>query len=86
VQRLTPWTTDAARCPAFDARAHRDQQLGQVDDLGLLRGVFQHRLAVGQRRGHQQVLGAGDGDHVGDDARTACSRLALGHDVAVLDR
>ena len=46
-----------------------DQHLGQVGDLGLLRGVLQHRLAFGQRRGHQQVLGAGDGDHVGGDAR-----------------
>ena len=61
------------RCGSVPApsmlRAHRDRALGEVDDLGLARRVLEHRLAVGQRRRHQQVLGAGDGDHVGRDAR-----------------
>jgi hypothetical protein len=69
VQALDALDADAAGAVAFDLRAHRDQHLGQVGDLGLLRGVLQHRLAFGQRGGHQQVLGAGDGDHVGGDAR-----------------
>ena len=58
----------AAAMPA-DACAHGNQQLGQVRNLGFLRGVFQHSFAVGQTCGHQQIFGAGDGDHVGGDAR-----------------
>ena len=69
VQPVDALDADAARAVALDARAHRDQHLGQVGDLRLLRGVLEHGLALGQRRGHQQVLGAGDGDHVGRDAR-----------------
>ena len=33
---------------------------GQVDDLGLARGIGDHRLALGERRGHHQVLGRAD--------------------------
>jgi hypothetical protein len=76
---------DPARAVALDARAHGDQHLGQVGDLRLLGGVLEHRLALGQGRRHQQVLGAGDGDHVGRDPRTLQPRGA-GDDVAVLDR
>ena len=55
---------------AGNLRAHRHQAVGQVDDLRLTRGVLDDRFAVGQHGGHHQVLGAGDGDHVGrTDAR-----------------
>ena len=37
---------------------------GEVGDLGLAGAVLQHRLAVGEDGGHEQVLGAGDGDLV----------------------
>ena len=47
-------------------------------DLRLVRRVLEHGLAFGQRRGHQQVLGAGDGDHVGRDARALAAASALG--------
>ena len=43
----------------------------QVDHLGLARRVLEHRRALGERRGHHQVLGAGDRDQVHDDARAA---------------
>ena len=76
--------SDAARAVAFDLRAHLDEQLGEIRDLRLLRGVLQHRFAVGQRGGHQQVLGAGHRDHVGRDPRSLQPR-GLGDDVAVLD-
>eukprot|EP01022_Parablepharisma_sp_SALTPOND_P017907 TRINITY_DN290_c1_g1_i2.p1 TRINITY_DN290_c1_g1~~TRINITY_DN290_c1_g1_i2.p1 ORF type:complete len:1623 (-),score=570.02 TRINITY_DN290_c1_g1_i2:20056-24924(-) len=69
---------------AVDLRAHLHQQVGQVAHFGFARGVFQHGLAVRQDRCHQQVLSAGDGDHVGDDARTL-QALGLGMDVATLD-
>ena len=43
------------------------EQRGQVDDLGLAGAVLQHGFAFGERGGHQQVFGAGDGDLVEDD-------------------
>src|SRR4030066_176794 len=51
---------------------------------GWARGAFQHGDAFGQRGGHHQVFGAGDGHHVHHDPR-ALQALALGVDVAVLD-
>ncbi len=36
------------------------------------------RLALGQRGGHQEVLGAGDRDHVGSDARALQARAPAG--------
>ena len=84
VQPLDALDADPARAVALDARAHRDQHLGEVVDLGLLRRVLEDRLALGERRRHQQVLGAGDGDHVGRDAR-ALQAPGAGDDVAVLD-
>ena len=62
VQALDALDDDLVGAGALDLRAHRDQEIGQVDDLGLARGVLEHRLAVGQRRRHHQVLRAGDGD------------------------
>ena len=88
VQALDALDANAARAMALDARAHADQQLGQVGDFGFLGGVFQHRLAFGQRSGHEEVLGSGDGHHVGGDARAAQAAAAgrqARHHVAVLD-
>ncbi|CFN67231.1 Uncharacterised protein [Bordetella pertussis] len=75
---------DAVGAVALDARAHLDEQLGQVDHFGFARGIFQHGLAFGQHRRHQQVLGAGDGDHVGADRGALQARGARHHE-AVLD-
>ena len=69
---------DAAGPVPLDLCAHLDEHLSQVGDLGLLRGVFQHRLALGQAGGHDEVLGAGHGDHVGGDARALQPRGAVG--------
>ena len=73
----------------FDLRAHPDQHLSQVGNLGLLGGVFQDGLAFGQRGSHQEVLGTGDRHHVGGDARAlqpGAPRRQRGDHVAVLDR
>jgi hypothetical protein len=73
------------RCPAFDAGTHRDQQpSARSTTSGSLRRVLENGLAVGQRRRHHQVLGAGHRDHVGGDAR-ALEALGAGHDVPVFD-
>ena len=50
------------------------QARGEIDDLGLARGVLEHGDAVGERRGHHQVLGAGDGDHVEHESRAGEAR------------
>ncbi|MNT30693.1 hypothetical protein D3C72_1665010 [compost metagenome] len=74
----------AVSADAIDLRTHLHQQVGQVGHLGLARGVLQHGLALGQRGGHQQILGAGHGDHVRHHAR-ALQTAGAGVDEAVLD-
>src|SRR5690606_24944436 len=75
---------DTVGAVPFDTRTHLDEQFGQVHDLGLSCGVFQHAAPLGQYGGHHQVLGACDGDHIGADGR-AFQAFGLGHHVAVLD-
>ncbi len=70
---------------AGNPRAHLDQQLGQVDHLRLAGGVLEHRGALGQRRRHHQVLGAGDGDGVEEDGGPLEAALDPRADVAALD-
>ena len=53
-----------------DVRAHADQATRQVVDVGLARGVADHGDALGEHRGHHQVLGARDRRHVERDARS----------------
>ncbi len=54
---------------AFDLRAHGGQQRGQVGNLGLTRAVLHQCFALGQHRGHQQILRACDGNLVEDQMR-----------------
>ena len=93
MQAINALNMDAACAVAFDLRAHGNQHLGQVANLGLLRGVFKNRLALGQSGGHQEVFSAGDSHHVSGDVRALeASALAvsagrhLRQHVAVLDR
>ena len=53
----------------LDPRAHRHQALGEVGNLRFAGGIRQHGLPVGQRRGHQQVLGRADADERKHDGR-----------------
>ena len=69
VQLRYAFDGDAIGAGAGDARAHRAQAHGEVGDLRLARGILQHRDAFGEGRGHHQVLGAGDGDHVEHESR-----------------
>ncbi|MCY1538693.1 hypothetical protein D9M68_742460 [compost metagenome] len=84
VQAIHAVDHDAAGAVALDARAHLDEQFGQVHHFGFAGGVFQHGPAFGQHRGHQQVLGAGDGDHVGAHGG-ALQALGARHHEAVFD-
>ena len=57
LSRSTPSIGQRRGADPVDPGAHRDQHLAQVDDLGLAGRVVQHAGALGQHRGHQQVLG-----------------------------
>ena len=84
VQACHALDADHVGAGAGDVRAHGDEAIGQIDHFRLARGVLDDRFAVGQAGRHHQVLGAGHGDHVGDDAR-ALQATAPWRDVAVLD-
>ena len=78
MQTLHALNTDAACALALDVRAHPDQHFSQVGNLGLLRGVFKNRLALGQGCRHQEVLSTCDSDHVsGDAAALQASAFAI---------
>ena len=88
MQRGDTLDVDAAGAVAFDLRAHGNQQLGQVGNLGFLRRVFQHGFALGQGGGHEEVFSARDGHHVGSDAcalQTCAAVFQARHHVALLD-
>ena len=45
---------------ALDVGPHGEKTPGEIGDLGLARGVLQHRLAIGERRRHQKIFGRPD--------------------------
>ncbi len=67
-----------------DLRAHLVEHRAQVDDVGLARGVVNGRHALGDDRGHQDVLG---GTHRGELQLNLCAPqvIRFGDDAAVLD-
>jgi len=73
-----------AQSPLRRARAHGGKAAREVHHFRLARRVLEQRDAFRERRGHHQVLGAGDGDHVHDDARAAQPFGARVH-VAMVD-
>src|SRR5204863_3050548 len=66
---LDPLDGDNVAAGAFDTRAHGDQTLCKVHDLGLPRGVLDDRRTVGQRRRHHEVLRSGHRNEIHEDAR-----------------
>ena len=94
---MTAWSTRAQRArrprcamlsvPAPSMRAPmRDERRGEVLDLGLAGGVLAARCALGQRRGHHHVLGAGDRRPCRSaTVRARAAASARGLDVAVLE-
>ena len=73
---------DAICAGAFDLSAHGLKHHGQVHHLGLAGCVFDDGGALGQAGRHHEVLGTGDGDHVGRNAGTleptsACLDVAM---------
>ena len=62
----------------LDLRPHRDQALGEIGDLGLARGIFDHRRAAGEHRRHQRILGRPDRD--GGEGDGPAGKAALRRD------
>ena len=84
-QAVHPPDPDDLLADPLDPRPHLDQELGQGGDLGLQGAVSQHGFALGQRGGHEQILGPPDGLFVELDVRTV-KPGGLGLDGAVLER
>src|SRR5450631_3336553 len=74
------------RCSgALDPGTHLGQERGDVDDLRLARSVCHGGPAVGQHRGHQDVLGSADAGEAQPDVATMQSMRRLGDEVPVVD-
>ena len=85
MQALNAGDDEAIGADAIDFCAHGHEQVRQVRDFRLARGIVKNGFAFRQRGCHQQVFRAGDGDHVGDDAR-ALELSGFRMDVAGFDR
>ena len=70
---------------ALDFGAHGVEQRSEVGDFGFAGAVLHDGFAVGERGGHEQVFGSGDGDFV-EDNFGAAEAVGGGFDVAVLLR
>ena len=84
-QTLDTFNAHLAATRALDARAHLVEQFGQVNDFGLARRIDQRRFAVGERRRHHQVLGAGD-CHLVEINLAALQSFGAGDDIAAFER
>src|SRR5690606_5604862 len=77
---------DGVGTGAGNLRAHRIEEVGQVDHLRLASGVLQHAATVGQGGGHHDVLGTSRADDIEEEVRTAqTAGRRLGLDVAAFD-
>jgi hypothetical protein len=76
---------DLVRARAANTRTERVEEIGEIDDLGLARGILEHCLALGEHRGHHQILGARHGDGIEHEPSTPQAFGACA-DVAVFDR
>ena len=63
-QLLDALDDDLVGARALDLRAHGDEEVREVDDLRLARGVLDDGFAVGERRRHHEIFRAGDRDGV----------------------
>ena len=71
MEPLDAFDGEGVGAQTVDPRAHRDQAFGEVGDLGLARGVLDHRRAPGEGGGHQRILGRADGDEGEADGAAA---------------
>ena len=69
VQPLDALDDDPVGTGALDLRPHAGKEVREIHDFRLARGIFEHRFAVGERRRHHEVLGAGHGDRLEHQTR-----------------
>jgi hypothetical protein len=84
MQPLAAFDGNGVAPVAGNLRAHADQALSQVDDLGFLGRILDDCRALGQGGRHQDVLGAGDRDRVEHHPRAA-QAVGVGVDVTGFD-
>ena len=85
VQRIHAIDDQLAGAQAADARAHGDEAGHQIADFRLARGIGDDRLALGQARRHQQVLGGADRGEGQLDRGAAQPPLDAGIDIAAIE-
>ena len=84
MQTVHALNLDPAAAVPFNLRAHSTQTIREIHDLGLARGVVDHRRALGQGRSHHDVLGRADrGKGEVDDRTFQCAALRLGVQITV---
>src|SRR3984957_12864656 len=80
LQLRDPLHANGGGAGAFDLRSHFVEEVGEVGDFGFAGTVLKYGFAFGEGRGHEQVLGAGDGNFVEDNFR-AFETFGAGFDV-----
>src|SRR5258705_387370 len=89
-RRLSSWTCiirfskTVSMFTPRDPGAHRVEAFGEVGHFGLARRILERGDALGERSGHHQVFGAGDGDDI-EDERGPDEPPRLGVDIAVVE-
>ncbi len=85
VQFLHAANVQRGSAVARDAGSHLTKHDDEVADFRLAGGIFQNGFAIGERGGHQNIFGSGDGDFFKDDVRAfqAAVIADFGFDVAV---
>ena len=71
VEPLDALDDDSVGARALDLRAHGDQEIREIDDLGLARGIFEHGLAVRQCGRHHEIFRAGHRHGIEHQTRAA---------------
>ena len=64
MELIHPVDTNGIRTGTLDVRTHGVEEVGQVNDMGLLGGILNGGHAVRQGGGHHDVHRCADGDHV----------------------
>ena len=81
VEMLLTADADHIRAGALDLRAHGVEEVGQINDMGLLGSVVDGGVALGLDCRHHHVDGAAHGHHIKEHV-TADKLVRLGNDAA----
>ncbi len=85
-QTLDAIDGDGVGTCAVNLGTHCDQEVGQIDNLWLARGVLQHAATVGEAGSHHDVFSTGHAHGIEEEMRTTQAAFrCLGLDVATFD-